>query len=521
MTSQKPSENLKRNVTAAAVIILLMNIVTKLLGFVREIVIARAFGATMYTDAYVVAYTLPYSVQQVIGNAIVFVTVPLLTKYIVDDNRGEANLAANSFLNSSALLMAAVALIGVAAAPLLVRITAPNLAASTALLAVRLTRLMFPTVIFFCLGMTLTGILNANRRFTIAAFAPAFSSIIIILFVLLTGDSLGIWGLAAGTLVSFIGFFLIQLPSSFAAGWRYRFRVSRHNDEIRAALVSLVPIILGMSVNQVYYILNRFFASGLAEGSISSLNYGARLAQLPSGIFVSAIAVAIYPLLSEYAIRGDLVRCREALERGVGVILLLAVPAAVGLMILRVPIVRLLFEHGAFTADDTLMTSSALLFYAGGIIAHSLVMLLLRVFFAFSDVKVPVIAGIGGIAVNIAVSLLTIGGMGHNGLALATTLASAANMLIFFLYVRKHLPDMAFRPLLISCGKIFFASAVMGIAVALTRALCSGWGDLALLCVAITVAVAVYLLLAAALRIREGAWLWEMVKNRFARSAKG
>ena len=512
-------QSLSKNVTLAAAIILVMNLIAKVLGFVREMVIARVFGATMYTDAYLVAYQLPYSVQQVVGWAIVSVTVPLLTKHIVEGDRKEADHSANFFLNSTAWLMLVVSLLGVLAAPLLVQLTAPALQADTAALAVQLTRIMFPSVLFVCLGMVLTGILNANRRFGVAAFAPAFSSIIIIGVVLLFGRYQGIWGLAWGTLLSFVGFFLIQIPSLLRTGWRYQFCLPRKNKEIQTALASLVPIILGMSVNQIYYILNRFFASGLAEGSISALNYGAKLAQFPAGVFVSAIAVAIYPLLTEYAIVGDLKRFRDALEKGIGVVLLLSAPAAVGLMVLRVPIVRLLFEHGAFTAADTLAASSALFYYAGGIVAYSLILVLLRVFFAFSDVKVPVYAGLCGIAANVLVSLVLMRSMGHDGLALATTVGSTVNMLVFFFFLKKHLPEMTFGPLLVSVGKIFAASLLMGAAVALTARLLSGCGDLTVLMAGISVGVLFYLLLVVVFRMREGQWVKEMIMKKIGRNS--
>lgn len=513
------NQTLSKNVTLAAVTVLVMNLIAKVLGFVREMVIARVFGATMYTDAYLVAYQLPYSVQQIVGWAIVTVTVPLLTKHIVGGDRKETDLVANFFLNSTAGLMLIVSVFGVLVSPLLVRLTAPALQAETAELAVQLTRIMFPSVFFVCLGMALTGILNAHRRFGMASFAPAFSSIIIIGVVLLFGKYQGIWGLAWGTLLSFVGFFLIQVPSLLGTGWRYQFCLSRKNKEIQSALASLVPIILGMSVNQIYYMLNRFFASGLAEGSISALNYGAKLAQFPAGVFVSAIAVAIYPLLTEYAIVGDLKRFQDALEKGLGIVLLLSAPAAVGLMVLRVPIVRILFEHGAFTAADTLAASSSLLFYAGGIVAYSLILVLLRVFFSFSDVKVPVYAGLCGIATNIIVSLLLMNSMAHQGLALATTLGSIVNMLVFFFFLRKHLPEMSFRPLLVSSAKIFLASLLMAVVVALTARLLSARGDFTVLLAGISVGVLFYLLLVVLFRMREGRWVKEMILKKIGRSS--
>ncbi len=505
---------LRNSVTAATAVVLLMNLLSKILGFVREMVVARVFGATMYTDAYLVAYTLPYSAQQIIGWAIVSVTVPLLTKYIVDGKSREANLAANSFLNSTALLMLIVSLLGVVFAPLLVKVTAPSLEQETALLAIKMARIMFPSVFFVCVGMVLTGILNANHRFAVGAFAPAFSSIIIIAAVIFAGNHWGIYGLAAGTLLSFIGFLLIQLPSALRTGYRYAFQLPRHNPEVKAALASLVPIILGMSVNQVYYILNRVFASGLAEGSISSLNYAAKLAQFPAGVFVLAIAVAVYPSLTEYALKGDLQRFRDTLEKGLGVVLLLAAPAAVGLAVLRVPIVRLLFEGGAFTVVDTLNTASALLYYTGGIVAYALILVLLRVFFAFHDVKTPVLAGLFGIAANVAVSFLTLKTLGHNGLALATSLGSIVNMLIFFVLLKKHLPSMTFGPLLLSVLKIGVSTLLMGVAVYGVSLLLAGFSDLLCVLSGIAVGLIVYLIFVFLLRLPEAVWLKEMLLKK-------
>lgn len=511
------SQTLKKNVTVAAALVMVMNLVAKVLGFLREMVIARVYGATEFTDAYLVAYSLPSAAQQVIGWAIVAVVVPLLTKRIVEGEEDAIHQTANTFLNSTALLMLALSVVGILASPLLIRLTAPSLNAETSALAVEMMRIMFPVVLFYCAGMVLTGILHAYRRFVVAAFAPAFSSIIVIVAVFAAGHTFGIWGLVFGTLISFLGFLLIQVPSARAAGWRYRLCLPRHNEEIRMALVNLIPIILGMSVNQIYYMLNRFFASGLAEGSISALNYGSKLAQFPAGVFVSAIAVAIYPLLTEYAVRGDKENFRRALEKGLGVVLLLTVPAAMGLIVLRIPIVRILFEYGAFTPSDTLASASALMYYAIGTVAYSLILVLLRVFFAFSDIRTPVYAGLCGIAVNILVSVVTMNAMAHDGLALATTMGSIANMLVFFLFLPKHLPKMDPRPLLISFCKITAASVLMAAAVKGVMLLLADTGDLFVIALGLVVGIALYLVLVTAFRTREMGWVKEMIGRRLRR----
>ena len=172
------------NITKAAAVIVVMNLVAKILGFVREMAIAGAFGATMYTDAYLVAYTLPYSLQAVLGSALVTVTVPLLTKYLLEDNQKEANLVGNYFLNLVALAMLVITILGIAFAPILVTVTAPSLDNETAALAVQLTRIMFPSILFMSIGMVLSGYLNANHRFLVSASAPALCSAIIIVSVL-------------------------------------------------------------------------------------------------------------------------------------------------------------------------------------------------------------------------------------------------------------------------------------------------------------------------------------------------
>ena len=269
------------NITKAAAVIVVMNLVAKILGFVREMAIAGAFGATMDTDAYLVAYTLPYSLQAVLGSALFTVTVPLLTKYLLEDNQKEANLVGNYFLNLVALAMLVITILGIAFAPILVTVTAPSLDNETAALAVQLTRIMFPSILFMSIGMVLSGYLNANHRFLVSASAPALCSAIIIVSVLFVTR---IQGLAVGTLLGFIGLMLIHFPSVAKTGFRYRFKLSWNHPDVRMAMVSLIPIVLGTSVNQIYYILNRIFASGLAEGSISVLNYASKVVNLPSGV---------------------------------------------------------------------------------------------------------------------------------------------------------------------------------------------------------------------------------------------
>ncbi len=456
---------MQMSILRATTVVMVMNLLSKILGFGREMVIARVFGANMYTDAYLVAYTLPYFLQTILGFALVTVTVPLLTKYLLDDRKTEAFEVSNYFINLIIIVMAACAVLGVALAPVLVKIIAPLFNAETAALATKLTRIMFPSVIFMSLGMVITGILNANHKFLAAAFAPGFSSFIIIVGLLMVGSSYGIYGLAGVTLISFVGFLVVQLPSLFHMGFRYQPKISLSHSDVKTAMSTIVPIVLGTAVNQIYFALNRVFASGLAEGSISALNYASKLVNFPGGVFVAAIAAAVYPSFTEYAFKGEHKKLTSSLEKGMGMVMLLGIPAAVGLIVLRVPIVQLLFEGGAFTHENTLQTASALLYFSIGLFPFAAILVLTRVFYSFGDVKMPVYAGIAGIAINVVASLLLVGPLTHSGLALANSLAGIANMLIFFVVLKKYLPNLAYKPFVDSFLRIALASFVMGAAI--------------------------------------------------------
>ncbi len=220
---------------------------------------------------------------------------------------------------------------------------------------------------------------------------------------------------------------------------------------------------MGVAVNQIYYALNRVFASGLMEGSISALNYANLVMTLPLGVFVSAIVSAIYPALSTHAITGDKRSLADTMLKGLGMVSLIAIPAAVGLMVLRVPIVSLLFERGMFDHQATMATAQALLYFSVGLFPAAANMIITRAYYAVSDVRTPVVVGLISIVADLLLSIVLVGKMGHAGLALANSLAAGVNTLFLFYGLKKHIPDLKARKLLISLGKICAASILMAV----------------------------------------------------------
>ncbi len=429
------------SIIRAAGAVFIINIVVKLLGFLREMFIASGFGASYLTDAYLVAYTLPYSLQSVLGYALVVAVIPALARYWPEEDQlcnQEASIVGSSLINITVLVLLIVSIAGIIFARFLVKLTAPGLDPVTSQLAINLMRVIFPSVLFMGVGMVISGILNCRRRFAVAAIAPGVGSLIIIGGIIcFAGNNIHV--LAWATLVSFLGFLLIQIPALKRCGFVYLPVCDFHHPALRQAAKNIAPIVIGIAVNQIYTIINRIFASGLAEGSISALNYASKLMNMPLGIFVAAIATVIYPLMTQKALEDDKPSLKAAVDKGLDMVAFLALPATVGLMVLSEPIIRVLFESGSFDAEATRITAYALFYISPSIVFMGFNMLLTRAFYAMNEVKQPLIAGLISIAVNIGASLLLMPYMAHGGLALANSLAAAVNTLFHVLYLRKSL----------------------------------------------------------------------------------
>jgi putative peptidoglycan lipid II flippase len=451
--------------------------------------------------------------------ALVSSIVPLVTRRLARNEKEEAWNVANVAMSWVLALMLLLAALGMACAGLLVRLTAPGFDSATAALAARMTVIMFPSIIFMGLAQMMTGILNANKSFAAAAFAPGFSSLVIVAGVLIAGKR-GVDVLAWATFASFVGAMVIQIPALRRVGYRFRFKFDRRNPDVNRMFAGLLPIFVGTATNQIYLAINRFFASGLPEGSISALNYAGKLMTLPLNVFVLAISSAIFPSLSEMALDKDKKELGGAVRRGLVLVLLITLPAAAGLMALGTPIVRLLFQRGAFDAGATEMTASALFWFGPGMGAMAASQILTRAYYALGDVKIPLAAGLSSIIINILASVLWTESMGQGGLALANSLASLFNAFFMFVFLRRRLNPWM-RGVLDSLGKALAAAAVTGAAAygvaAVLEPGLSGGGSVLLVRVGISVGVGglVYFLALFVLREKEWTGFLSAVKSKF------
>ncbi|HZX32558.1 MAG TPA: murein biosynthesis integral membrane protein MurJ [Rhodocyclaceae bacterium] len=451
-----------------------MTLLSRILGFVRDFAIARAFGAGLATDAFLVAFKLPNLLRRLFAEgAFSQAFVPILGEYKNKRGDEETRELINHVAGMLFLILSAVTAVGIAASPLLVWISAPGFAADATKfdLTVTLTRITFPYILFMSLVALAGGILNTWSRFALPAFTPVLLNVSFIVIALFVAPHLDTPVLALGWAV-FIGG-ILQLALQFPALKRIAmlprptldWRAAWQDEGVRRILRLMAPAVVGVSVSQISLLINTIFASFLKEGSVSWLYYADRLMEFPSGMLGAALGTILLPSLSKYHASENHTEYSRLLDWGLRLTLLLAAPAALALALLAVPLIATLFFHGAFTGNDVFQTRSALVAYSFGLTGLILVKVLAPGFYARQNIRTPVKIAIMSLLATQAMNLAFIGWLRHAGLALSIGLAACLNAAMLYRGLRSHgifEPQPGWTSFLL---KLLAAMAAMGLAL--------------------------------------------------------
>jgi putative peptidoglycan lipid II flippase len=448
----------------------LMTLVSRITGMVREILYASIFGAGAVNDAFRIAYGIPYFFRRVLGEG-AMAAYFLPTFVDIRENQGpdKAWYLANNVFNTLGLLSCVLAGLIAVFTPQILRLIAPGFVKTGNLgLAVDLTRIMIPFTVTMTLSAILMAILNAYQRFALPS-----SGTIILNLVFVTGlyTLVPLFGNVPVELIYGVG--LVVVLGGFCQlfvlgvgvrrlGGRWRPIFNLKGTGLVRVLKLMVPALFGMAVVRVNLLVDNALASLLGEGMISSLNYAERLLQFPMGVFGVAISTAILPTLSGFSARGKLVELRDTMNYALRMAMFVAIPASIGIMILREPLVALFFQRGAFDALATHNTSWALLFYTSGLMGYIGVSVVVPVFYAQKDTKTPVIVGAIAVAVNIAGDLSLMYWLKQGGLALASAFASYVNLGLLLFIMRRRVGPIGLKKVFKSGLKILAAAVVMG-----------------------------------------------------------
>lgn len=460
---------LKKIFTSAG-IVSLSTLLSRILGFVRDMVIASFFGAGTAADAFFVAFRIPNLFRRLLAEgSLTTAYVPVFTSILKKQGKDEAYIFAESSFRFFSIFLFFFCLLGACASPVIIKLTAPGFfeIPGKAELSIALTKIMFFYLFFICLVALCMGVLNSLEHFFAPAIAPVFLNISMISSVLLFGSYFAepvyalAWGVIAGGLVQL----LIQFPFLLKKGINPFKGIRLWHKEIKKVAKLMGPTVFGAAVYQISILVNTILASFLQSGSVSYLYYSDRLVQFPLGIFGITAGIVILPLMSGQVEEKKFDELSKTLTEGLLFIMFITFPATVGLAVLGIPVIRLLFERGEFTPQMTVYTYYALLCYLPSLFAASNLRILISFFYSFKDAKTPVRAGIISFVINIIAAIVLMNFLSFAGLALALSIGSIVNFVILFVKIKTKIKEPDLKIFFRRTFFIAFASVLMGTVV--------------------------------------------------------
>ncbi|MFZ7133090.1 MAG: murein biosynthesis integral membrane protein MurJ [Eubacteriales bacterium] len=445
-----------------ALIIMIITLLSKFLGFGRDIFLSYFFGASEISDAYLISLTVPSVIFGFIGVGIATAYIPMQSRMIDEYGEESAFQFTSNFTNIILTIVTLILLLGLCFTEQIVQLFAFGFSGETLGITVKLTKITLFGMYFSALIAIFSGYLQIKKNYIIPALIGFPLNLIVIISIFFAAKGSYII-LALGTLLASASQFLLMLPFIIKEKFKYKLIIDFKNDKIIKTLYIALPVIIGTSVNQINILVDRTIASSLSVGGISALNYANKLNLFIQGLVVTSIITVMYPLISSYASKNNFYRIKKALTESINIITILILPMMIGAMIFSNQVINLLFGRGAFDENAIRMTSAALFFYSIGMLGFGLREVLSRGFYSLQDTKTPMINAALGMVVNIILNIILSRYLGIGGLALATSISAIFTTLLLFISLRKKIGPFGMKQISISFLKILFASLVMGL----------------------------------------------------------
>ncbi len=504
-------KNRGKTLALASAILMASFVASRATGLLREIVISSQFGTSGDYAAYLAAMRIPDFVFQVMaGGAVGAAFIPVFTSYITQNRYEEGWRVVSTIYNLAILLMSPVVIILMIGAPQVIAALAPDFPPELLALAANVAHILLVLPLLFTVGVLSTSVLQSFNSFLLPSLAPLLYNLGLIAGAALLGPTWGIYGLALGAAGGATMFLLVQVPGLLRHGLRYRPVLDLRHPGVREVGRLMLPRTLGLAVYQINFVIILYLASATPE-RVPALNYAWQLTMLPLGIFAMAIATAVFPTLAEQSALRQMDELKRTMAAALRLILFLILPASVGLIVLQEPVVRLLFQREAFTAESTAATAYALQFYAIGLVGLAGVEITTRAFYAIHDTRTPVVVATLAMLLHLGLSVFLVRTpLGYGGLALSMSLSSLFEAGVLLGLAQRRLGGLGGRRILASFLRSAAASVVMGGVVLLATqplqpllAAAGDWERLQGVAAAIAIGAIVYVLVALALRSPE------------------
>lgn len=514
----------KTQATKTVMMLAAFSFLSKIMGFVRESLIASKYGSGSQTDAFFLALVTISMFTGVVSSSIGTTLIPVLSQVEKEEGKAGKQAHLNNFINIIGIVSLALILLAGIFAPLLLKVLAKGFEGESFELVVLLSRIGLPSIFFSAIIGVYRGYLQSEGMFRESATASLVTNVLLIIFLVGISDRFDVRALMVAYVVAQAAPLAIQWVSLKSKGYHYEYHINLKDPYMSKVLNMLPPVLIGVAISDINKMADNSMASSLSSGSVSSLQYANRIEGITMGIFIASIMTVIFPLLSSEANKEDKTSFKKVITQGTNLILLITIPAAVGMIVLGVPIIQLAFERGKFTSNDTLMAAGALTFYSVGVGANALKQFYNRAFYSLQDTKTPVINSAITVALNITLNILLVSSMEHRGLALATSLANTITSILLLYFLRKKIGAFGISGSLVVLLKSLGSSIIMGFVAHFTYEFLYGFfgvgntGLLLSLLGSVALASLVYFILMVLLKVEELHVLIDSVKRRLKRA---
>lgn len=504
--------------------LMVATIIAKILGFGRELVLAAGYGTSIYSDAYITAMNIPQVIFAIIGSTLATVLIPMYMEVHSKEGEKGSLKFINNVFNLVIIGCILLSVLGFMFTEEIVNVFAIGYEGEALQVAINFTRITILGITFTGLSYVMTSYLQIKNDFVMPGLSSVPKNVIIIVATLLSikhGPYLMIWG----TLIGMASEFLFQLPFAIKRGYKYVPVVGVRDKYIKKMAWLIGPVLIGVAVNQVNTLVDRTLASTLPVGTVSALNYSNKLISFVVAIFITSISSVIYPILSQLSHDNNKERFISSVIKSINCVIILILPITVGTMVLSLPIVRVLFERGAFDERGTSLTAIALTMYSIGMVAYGLRDVLGKIFYSLQDTKTPMVNGVIAMGVNMVMDVVFIKFWGLGGLTLATSLSSMACIMLLFRSLKKKIGYFGQDKIVKATVKSLVASLVMGVVsyysynymMRFTHT--GGESEFFVLCVAIVLGAAIYGGLVILFKVDEIRIVTDVVKRKLSKKS--
>jgi len=444
-----------------AVLLMVITVLSKVFGFLRDITLSYFYGASSISDAYIISITISTVLFSLVITGISSGYIPLYKLIENDDGEKSARIFTNNVVNFVIIISTILIVFGLLFSDEIVKIFALGFDEETLKIAVLFTRIGLVGIYFTSLTQLFSGYLQLNGKFAVPAIIGFPFNFIIILSIIISAKT-NIIVLAIGGVIAALVQLLFLTPTLYKLKYRYALNVQVRDENIKKMAFLVLPIAMGMSVDHINSMVDKTLASKIVEGGISALTYATRLNDFVIGIFVMSFITVLFPLISKMAANENTNELKKSLSEVLSSVMLLVVPASIGIMVLAEPIIKLLFGRGHFDEQAIYLTSQALFFYSIGMIGYGTREILIRAFYSLQDMKTPMYNASIAVILNIILNIILSAYMGIGGLALATSIAALFSTCLLFLSLRKKIGPLGLSKLGVTMSKVIVASGVMG-----------------------------------------------------------